>query len=50
MHPNPITYQEILAYCNLTDTSLNQEEIKIIKLLDCWELSYYAKKLENKQK
>lgn len=50
MSPNSISYQEILAYCTLMDITLNQEELKVIKLLDCWELSYFVKKQENKLK
>lgn len=50
MSPNPITYQELLAYCTLTETTLNTEEIKIIKLLDCWELNNYAKEQKKKSK
>jgi len=46
---NPISYSEIYSYCKLLQLTLSVEEVKVIKLLDCWELSYVNSKVAKNQ-
>ncbi len=48
--PNPITYQEILAFCILEDLHLSSSEIEMINKFDNIVLQQYAKEAKKRSK